>query len=128
MTVRYLLAWIPMVLIAIANAAIREFTYGTHLTELRAHQVSSLTAVAFFGLYIWGLTRVWKLESSGQALTIGLTWLVLTVAFEFGFGHWVAGHPWNRLLHDYNLFAGRLWAVILLWVTTAPWVFYRLHR
>jgi len=41
-------------------------------------------------------------------ITIGLVWLAMTVAFEFLFGDYVAGHSWDRLLHDYNLFAGRL--------------------
>jgi len=48
------------------------------------------------------------------------------VLFEFGFGHWVAGHSWRRLLADYKLLAGRLWALVLVWIGIAPWVFYRL--
>ncbi|MEW6447103.1 MAG: hypothetical protein AB1426_03305, partial [Bacillota bacterium] len=59
---------------------------------------------------------------------IGLIWLVLTVAFEFGFGHFVMGHSWSRLLHDYNLLKGRLWVLVLLWVAIAPYVFYRLSE
>jgi hypothetical protein len=31
--------------------------------------------------------------------------------FEFLVGHYVMGHPWSRLLHDYNILAGRLWGV-----------------
>ena len=38
------------------------------------------------------------------------------------------GHPWSRLLHDYNVFAGRVWVVILMWITIAPYVFYRMQR
>ena len=33
--------------------------------------------------------------------------------FELGFGHWVAGHPWSRLLADYDLLAGRIWVLVL---------------
>ena len=53
--------------------------------------------------------------------------LAMTVAFEFLFGHYVAGHSWDRLLHDYNLFAGRVWVVVLVWVTVAPYLFFRLR-
>jgi hypothetical protein len=126
MILRYVLAWVPMVLIAIVNGAIRELGYGKHLGELRAHQVSTMTAVLLFGLYIWALTRLWRIESPGQALTIGFIWLGLTVAFEFLFGHYVMGHPWSRLLHDYSILAGRIWVVVLIWITIAPYVFYRL--
>jgi hypothetical protein len=37
-------------------------------------------------------------------------------------------HPWSRLLHDYNLFEGRLWVLVLLWVTLAPYVFHKLSN
>lgn len=46
--------------------------------------------------------------------------------FELGFGHWVAGHPWQRLLADYDLAAGRVWALVLLWVALTPLAAYEL--
>jgi hypothetical protein len=52
--------------------------------------------------------------------------LCLTVAFEFLFGHYVANHPLSRLIQDYNLLSGRLWALVLLAVTAAPYVVYKL--
>jgi hypothetical protein len=128
MILRYVLAWFPMVLLAIANGVIRVSTYGKYMSELRAHQLSTVTGILLFALYIWALTRWWRLESAHQALVIGGLWLALTVAFEFGFGHYVMGHPWSRLLHDYDLLAGRVWVIGLAWVAVAPWFFYRLQR
>ncbi len=125
---KYLLAWAPMVLIAIANGVIREAWYAKRLNELRAHQVSTLSGMLLFGIYIWALMRIWPPESKGQALFIGLIWLGLTIAFEFLFGHYIAGHPWSRLFQDYNILAGRVWAVVLLWVALAPSLFYRLQK
>jgi hypothetical protein len=120
MILRYTLAWIPMVLIAIINGALRELTYGKVLPELRAHQISCGTGVLLFGFYTWLLSLKWPLESMTQAITVGLIWLTLTVAFEFLFGHYVGHHPWSRLLADYNLLAGRLWILVLLAVATLP--------
>jgi hypothetical protein len=85
---KYVLAWFPMVSIAIANGAISEGWYGKHVSELQAHQISTVTGVLLFGVYIWVLMRIWRPESSGQALIIGLVWLGMTVAFEFLFGHY----------------------------------------
>ncbi len=46
----------------------------------------------------------------------------MTVIFEFGFGHYIMGHSWSKLLHDYNLLAGRLWLVVLLAILTGPYL------
>ena len=47
------------------------------------------------------------------------------MAFEFMFGRFVMGHPWSRLLQDYNLLQGRVWVVFLAWLALAPYVFHR---
>jgi hypothetical protein len=125
---KYVLAWIPLIFIAIPNAMLRENVFAKYLDELKAHQASSATAVLLFGLYIWVMIHIWKPESARQAVAIGLIWFGLTVAFEFLFGHYVVGHPWSRLFHDYNLFAGRVWIVVLIWLTLAPYIFFRLQK
>jgi hypothetical protein len=123
---RYIVAWIPMILIGISNGILRETTYGKHLDELRAHQISTLTGILFFSIYIGTLVHFWGLESPIQAITIGLIWLALTVVFEFLFGHFIAGHSWSRLLQDYNLLAGRIWIFVLLAITFTPLLLYKL--
>ena len=125
---KYVLAWIPMVLIAIVNGALREATYGKHMSELQAHQISTLSGLLLFSAYIYVVIRTWRPDTSKQAITVGLIWLGLTVAFEFLFGHYVVGHPWSKLLYDYNVFAGRVWVAVLIWVTVAPYVLYRLQK
>jgi len=125
---KYAVAWLLMPIIGIINGTIRQYAYSNALGELRAHQVSTVTGIFLFGLYIWALTLLWKIRSSAEAIAIGLIWLTLTIAFEFLFGHYVMKHPWSRLLHDYNLFEGRLWVLVLLWVTLAPYVFHKLSN
>lgn len=126
MILRYVLAWIPMVFIGVINGILREVTYRKYLSELRAHQVSTATGVLLLGLYIWMIANLWGFESRTQAIAIGCIWLALTVGFEFIFGHYIAGHSWSKLLADYNILAGRLWSIVLIWVTVAPLLFYRL--
>ena len=120
----YILAWFPMMGIAIVNGILREKLMAPRMRELSAHQLSTLTLVILFGLYFLGLFRLRPLPSAGAAMTLGLIWLGMTVAFEFGFGHYVAGHSWTRLLKDYDLRAGRVWILILLWVAAAPSLFF----
>ncbi|NUM76282.1 hypothetical protein HUU40_18110 [candidate division KSB1 bacterium] len=127
MILRYTLAWLILMVTAIINGAIRESVYKNSLGELHAHQLSTLTGIILFGVIIWSLSRLWPLASAKQAWTVGLIWLAMTIAFEFLFGHFVAGHPWSTLLQDYNIFAGRVWPLVLIWTTIAPYVFYKLR-
>lgn len=121
----YLLAWLPMVAIAIANGWLRQAGYGPYLSELAAHQVSTLTGALMFALYIYWVMRCWPPASARRAWQVGLVWLAMTVAFEFLFGRFVVGHTWIHLLRDYDLSAGRVWPLLLLWVLVAPRLFSR---
>ena len=125
---KYTLAWIPMIFIAIVNGTIRQFVYGPWVSELAAHQISSATAIVLFFLYTFLLSRRWPLARSSQAWFVGWIWLLLTVAFEFVFGHFVAGHSINRLLQDYNMAAGRLWPLVLAALFLMPYVTFRIRR
>lgn len=127
MILRYTLAWLILMVTAIINGAIRESVYKNSLGELHAHQLSTLTGIILFGVIVWALSRWWPLASAKQTWTVGFIWLSMTIAFEFLFGHLVAGHPWSKLLHDYNIFAGRVWPLVLIWTTIAPYVFYKLR-
>ena len=126
MILRYLLAWLLLAAVAIVNGVVRQATYGQVLSELTAHQISTVTGILLTGVIVWFLARRWRLASARQAWIVGLAWLILTIAFEFGFGHYVAGHPWSRLLADYDLSSGRLWLLFLGWITVAPRVFHKL--
>lgn len=126
MITKYLLAWLGLPVIGIVNGTIRQFLYRDALGDLAAHQLSTVTGILLFGLYIWLLSRWWPLPSARAAITVGLLWLALTIGFEFIFGHYVVGNSWERLLADYNLLAGRVWVLVLIWITIAPYIFYRL--
>ena len=124
---KYVIGWLPLVVIGILNGILRQAGYSKLVGELTAHQISTVTGIVLMGLYIWWLTGKWRIESSGQAICIGLIWLGMTVVFEFVFGHYVMGHPWKKLFHDYNLLEGRVWVLVLMWTTVAPFVFYKLR-
>jgi len=125
---KYLLAWFLMLLASVANGAIRDFTYGKRVDELTAHQLSTVSSVLLLGIVIWGFVRLYPPASGRQAISIGLLWLALTVAFEFLFFHYVGGHSWAELLGNYNALKGRVWVVVLAWVAIAPYVFFRADR
>jgi len=117
-----------MLLLAVLNGAAREVLYKASLGDLRAHQLSTVTLLILFSIYIWLVIRFWTPESSQQALLVGLLWLVLTLAFEFGFGSFVGGRSWAELVEEYNLLVGRVWIFIPVWVAIGPYIFYRLQE
>ena len=55
--------------------------------------------------------------STREALCVGAWWTLLAVGFEFGFGRYVDGLSWSRLLSDYDLSRGRL--LLFVWLTVA---------
>jgi hypothetical protein len=125
---KYMIGWFGLLIIAMINGALRDLVYKPLIGDLSAHQVSVAIGIILFGLFIWYLTKCWPLSSSRQAWIVGFMWLSMTEAFEFLFFHFVRGVPWNVLLYDYNILEGRLWILVLLWVTIAPWLMWRWKR
>ena len=124
--VPYLVSWIGLLVVAVLNGALRQFTFGKRLPELRAHQWSTLTGSIFIGLAVWLVIRVRPPHSGAHALQIGLLWTFLTVAFETFMGRVLSKRSWAEVGADYDLRAGRVWVLFLVWLTVAPWVFYQL--
>ena len=125
---KYTVAWIPMVAIAIANGTIRQFVYGQWVSERTAHQISCATGIFLFFLYTFFLSARLPLAKARQAWLVGFIWLCLTIAFEFTFGYFVAGHSLERLLQDYNIASGRLWLIVLAAVFFLPYATYKIRQ
>ncbi len=123
---KHIFWWFAFPFIAIFNAMLRELIYKKPLGDLAAHQISTATGVILFALVFYLIFKRWKIESIRHAIPVGLIWLGLTILFEFGFGHYIMGNSWQKLLHDYNLAEGRVWSLFLAWITIAPFVFYKL--
>jgi hypothetical protein len=117
-----------MLVIAVANGALRELIFAKVMSEPRAHQLSTLIGSVFMGLFIWLIVHIWPPSSGHQALLVGLIWLGLTLVFEFFMGLVLQHRPLAQVLDQYNLFAGRVWVLFLTWITLAPWLFLRLQN
>lgn len=118
-------AWLVMLFVAVANGALRDFAYGRYMSELAAHQLATAIGIVLLGVVMRKFVAAFPPASGGEALAIGLLWTGLTVAFEFLFFHYVGGRPWPKLLADYDIFSGRVWVLVPLWVGLAPYLFYR---
>ena len=113
--------WIIFGILAIINGIIRNRFYAPVIGEYSAHVISTIIAVCFVVVGTYLFLRFIGIEYSNiELLLIGLFWLILTVLFEFGFGHYVVGNSWERLLADYNILEGRVWGFFLLTALVSP--------
>jgi hypothetical protein len=122
------LFWFGLLILAIINGTIRDYTYLKSLGEYRAHQLSTITLLILMSIYCLIIFSNWRLTSSNEAITVGIIWLLLTLAFEFLFGHFVGGHSWEKLIAQYNIFSGNLWVLIVIWTALLPLVCYKIFE
>jgi len=121
MPFRALVIWFALLLVAVANGAFREALLIPRFGSQAGHVVSTLMLCAGI-LIVTYLAMPWiRPGSLRDAIAIGLAWLVLTLAFEFGFGR-ARGKPWAELLADYDVLRGRIWVLVLVTTAVAPYL------
>lgn len=124
-----LLFWLLLGVIAIANGTFRVLFLLPSLGDLAAHQLSTAIGVSLFLVAMYLFFRNAGISyTKKELLLLGVCWTLMTILFEFGFGHYVMGNSWEKLLADYDLFAGRVWSLVLLAVLVGPSVTYPLAR
>lgn len=119
MYLRSALVWLVFSVVAFASGALRQAVLVPVLGEHPAHQVGSIiAAAAMAGVAVWFIRRL--RPTRAEALTIGALWVAMSVAFEVGYFRFGVGASWGRLIHDYNVFQGRLWLLVLLVQLVTP--------
>ena len=125
MFARLVAVWFVIMLIAILNGAVRDILLVPRLGDPVARALSCLTLAALIVLVTWISLRWIHPVSLDDAWTIGVIWVAMTLTFEFVAGHYLFHTAWSTLLADYNLFAGRLWIVVLVTTIVAPALIFR---
>ncbi|MGE0313366.1 MAG: hypothetical protein AB7P21_17285 [Lautropia sp.] len=118
--VKSIALWFLILFLAIANGVFREAVLLTLFARDAAFTASGLLLIACI-LVVSLLAVPWlgRLTLAGFGL-VGLFWLALTVAFEFGFGLLVRRQPMTVLLDAYRFEDGNLWPLVLVVVAVAP--------
>jgi hypothetical protein len=120
--VRAVAMWLVLLAAMMGNGVFRVAILQPRLGESGARNWACLSGIAILvtlsGLFVRRLERPTRRE----LLAVGVVWAVLTVAFEFLFGHYVSGIPWTALLAEYDVRQGRLWPLVLLTTLVAPWL------
>lgn len=123
-----ILVWLLLAVLAVINGITRVYVILPSTDETTAHVISTLLYLIMQFITIYYFIKKIKLSELKTVFVIGLFWLILTILFEFIFGHYVMNHPWEKLLADYNIFAGRLWILVLLNVLLAPFLAFKIQK
>ncbi len=115
------LVWLGFATIAVAGGVVRVVWLEPRLGTGAANMVETLGLVGILGATVWAATP-WLVPglSRSRLRALGIFWAALTIVFEFGFGHFVAGATWDALLSNYDVTAGRLWILVPLTMGLGP--------
>ena len=120
MIVRGVLIWSGLLVIAVLNGGFRESVLVPRLGRALGQGLSTVMLSLFILAFGWVTTPWIGPRTLQDAWAIGGLWVALTLAFEFLGGHFIFGKPWQTLLADYNLFAGRIWVMVLIVTLMTP--------
>ena len=116
--------WFIFGIIAILNGTFRNSFITPKVGEHAGHVISTIIFICVILAVTYLFISNLKINyTRTDLLLIGAFWLILTILFEFAFGHYVTGTSWNRLFADYNILKGRVWSLVLLTEFIAPLLF-----
>jgi hypothetical protein len=101
------------------SGTIRRIWLVPALGERMSHQIGVLIGSILILLIAWLTARWLDAQTLKAQLQIGVLWVVLIVAFEFGVGA-VLGNSMQKMLAEYDLSQGGLMGLGLLVMLFAP--------
>lgn len=119
LTLRPFAVWVVILALAFVNGGVREAILFKQLPRPTAFVVSGLLLMAcILAISIWLIP--WAgVRSLRQCVTVGATWLALTLVFEFGLGL-AQGKSFTAMLDAYKFKEGNIWPLVLVTVAVAP--------
>ena len=122
-----ILIWVLFIPLAILNGALRESFLIPRIGESGAELVSALILCSLiFIITLILIPRIGKVEEKTY-WKIGALWVVLTVVFETVLGL-AMGYSFSEVLSAYNIMAGNLWLLVVLFIGIAPWTAAKLRK
>lgn len=117
--------WVILAVAMIANGIFRETVLQPQFGSPAADVLSAVLGI----IIILAVTRPFLKPLAGstpsELLIVSVLLVILTVIFEFTFGHWVDGKSWSELAGNYAIWRGRLWPIVLLVLAATPFIWAR---
>jgi hypothetical protein len=120
MITRSILIWLVIILAEMLHGIARARFLVPRVGDWRSRQIGVFTGTLLI-FFISLLMVPWiHASSAAQLLSVGLLWAVITLAFEFLFGRYVARLSWERILSDFNILKGGLMPLGLIAMGFCP--------
>jgi hypothetical protein len=120
-------AWLVILVCAVVNGAFREAVLVPRFGQIAGLVASGLLLSAcILGVAVALIPWFGRMETR-RCRVLGLLWLGLTLAFEFGFWRLVQHRDWPELFEAYTFKGGNLWPLVLVVTFLAPYLAARLR-
>jgi hypothetical protein len=119
--------WVLIMLAAIANGVVRETVLDPVLgTTLALPTSGLLLSLIIFGMSWLSVPLIGR-STVPVWLATGMLWVMLTLAFEYLFGYFIAGMSWREISRVFDLASGNLFLLALFAAALSPWLAARLR-
>lgn len=120
--------WFVIVIAAVLNGLLREKVLMPSIGGELGLPVSGiiLSALVFSIAFVF-VPFIGAIEARTYVL-VGFWWVVLTLAFEFLFGHFVMGKSWQEIVQVFNIKKGDVFIVVLIVTAVSPWLAARIRE
>ena len=120
--------WFVIVIAAVLNGLLREKVLVPSIGGELALPASGiiLSALVFSIAFVF-VPFIGAIEARTYVL-VGFWWVVLTLAFEFLFGHFVMGKSWQEIVQVFNIKKGDVFIVVLIVTAVSPWLAARIRE
>lgn len=117
---RSLAVWLLIIVAEVLHGILRAIALVPFVGEFRSSQIGVFTGSAIIFAITFLTIRWIRAARTTELLFVGGLWLVLTVTFELLLGRFVMGLSWERIGADYNLLAGGLMPLGLVFLFLSP--------
>lgn len=125
---RVFAVWLLLMAAETLHGVVRAIVLVPYFGDFRSRQIGVFTGSLLIVALVCLFERWLEVKTLSARLLVGFIWLLLTLLFEFGLGHFVFNYSFERLAEDYNLLAGGLMPLGLIVLLCAPLIAAKLRR
>ena len=114
--------WLVIVFVESVHGTLRQMFLEPAVGDFTARRIAFFTGMLLIFLIAYLMARWIAAPTTGTLFAVGVMWVGLTLAFEFGIGYFVLGYTSKRLLEDYDITRGGLMAFGIVFMAFVPYL------